>query len=384
MLEYLKIYKPSGIKLVYGERQYVWDEKGKKYLDYHTGFGVAFLGHRPRRVIEALREQMDKIMVTSLSFDCDVRKMLLQELSRIVPQSYSYVVLQNSGTEAVEAALKIARKATRKSKIVAFIGSFHGRTFGALSITWNPKYREPFKPLLPEVTFLPWNKVDYLEKGIDENTAAVILELVQGEGGVNPADKEFVKAVYDETRRKNCLLIIDEIQTGFGRTGTIWAFQQYNVEPDIFTAGKAMGGGFPVGVVIMKKNVGETMVPGEHGSTFGGNPLACAAIIGSIRTLIEEDVVNQARVKGELLMKMLNEELSELRIIRRIKGLGLMLGIELRKTPQNALTMLQNEGLLASKAGLTTVRLLPPYLIDHDNIVWSISVIKDAISKLYG
>ena len=384
MLEYLKIYKPTGIKLVYGERQYVWDEKGKKYLDYHTGFGVAFLGHRPRRVIEALREQMDKIMVTSLSFDCDIRKMLLQELSRIVPQSYSYVVLQNSGTEAVEAALKIARKATRKSKIVAFIGSFHGRTFGALSITWNPKYREPFKPLLPEVTFLPWNKVDYLEKGIDENTAAVILELVQGEGGVNPADKEFVKAVYDETRRKNCLLIIDEIQTGFGRAGTIWAFQQYNVEPDIFTAGKAMGGGFPVGIVIMKKNVGEAMVPGEHGSTFGGNPLACAAIIGSIRTLIEEDVVNQARVKGELLMKMLNEELSELRIIRRIKGLGLMLGIELRKTPQNILTMLQNEGLLASKAGLTTVRLLPPYLIDHDNIVWSISVIKDAISKLYG
>ncbi len=384
MLEYLKIYKPTGIKLVYGERQYVWDERGKRYLDYHTGFGVAFLGHRPRRVIEALREQMDKIMVTSLSFDCDIRKMLLQELSRIVPQSYSYVVLQNSGTEAVEAALKIARKATRKSKIVAFIGSFHGRTFGALSITWNPKYREPFKPLLPEVTFLPWNKVDYLEKGIDENTAAVILELVQGEGGVNPADKEFVKAVYDETRRKNCLLIIDEIQTGFGRAGTIWAFQQYNVEPDIFTAGKAMGGGFPVGIVIMKKNVGEAMVPGEHGSTFGGNPLACAAIIGSIRTLIEEDVVNQARVKGELLMKMLNEELSELRIIRRIKGLGLMLGIELRKTPQNILTMLQNEGLLASKAGLTTVRLLPPYLIDHDNIVWSISVIKDAISKLYG
>jgi len=383
VLEYLKIYKPTGIRLVYGNKQYVWDDNGKRYLDYHTGFGVAFLGHRPRRVVERLKRQLERLMVATPSFENDVRDEMLNLLGKIIPQRYRYIVLQNSGTEAVEVALKIARKATGRSKIVSFIGSFHGRTYGSLSVTWNPNYREPFKPLLPNVTFLPWNKIEHLERGIDEDTAAVILELIQGEGGVNPASLEFVKALYDEVKRKNCLLIVDEVQTGFGRTGSIWAFQQYNVEPDIFTAGKAIGGGFPVGLVVVRDGLGDVLKPGEHGSTFGGNPLACAAIVGSIETLLEDDVADKARVKGERLRRLLEEELGELRIVRRVKGLGLMLGVELRKQPISVILELQKLGLLASKAGATTVRLLPPYLISDDDISWSIEVLKNAISKCY-
>lgn len=356
-----------GLKIVKGEGQYVWDEHGKKYLDFHTGHGVAFLGHRNKIVIEHIKMQMDEIMTLTPSFYTRIRDEMLEELDKVKPKGLESVCMLNSGSEAVELALKIARKVTRKKKLVAFKNSFHGRTFAALSVTWNRRYREPFEPLLGDVIFADFNNAESL-KSIGNDVAAIIVEPVQGEGGVVPAEVEFMKELSEVAESKGALLIIDEIQSGFGRTGKLWAHEHFGISPDIMTAGKSMGGGFPVSAVFLRDEIASKLEEGDHGSTFGGNPLAMAAVTGAIKALKLDNAVEKAEEKGRKLLSVLKDNLKHLRLVRQVRGLGLMIGVELRVGPSSFIEKLQNEGLLSLKAGSTVIRFLPPYLISDDDI----------------
>ena len=366
-MKLIQLYGDRGLVIVKGEGQYVWDSNGKKYLDLHLGIGVAFLGHRNRKIIEYLSRQMENIMTLSTSFSTPIKDEMLKELDYVKPDKMDNVILLNSGTEANEAAIKTARKITGRKKIVAFKNAFHGRTAGSLSVTWNKKYREPFEPLMSPVEFLTYNNLDELKK-IDEQTAAVIVEPIQGEGGVIPANQEFMKALREQTEKVGALLIVDEVQTGFGRTGKIWAYQHYNIIPDMLTAGKAIGGGFPVSALFLPDWIAEKLEEGDHGSTYGGNPMAMAAVTAACKVLREDNVPEQASVKGELFMRILHERLGDLKAVREIRGKGLMIGIDIRFPPGIALKVMQDEGVLALKAGTTVIRFLAPYMITQKDM----------------
>jgi acetylornithine/LysW-gamma-L-lysine aminotransferase len=379
------LYEDRGLDIVYAEGQYVWDSAGRKYLDMHTGHGVAFLGHRHPHIVKNLAEQMGKIITLSTSFKTRVREEMLDVLSKIVPKNFEYVYLLNSGSEAVDFVLKICRKTTKRKKIVYFTKAFHGRTFGALSITSSsPKYREGFEPLLPETYEARFNSIEDIDKIVDNNTACVILEVIQGEGGVNVASEDFVKFVRKKTLEVDALMVVDEIQTGFGRTGYIWSFEHYGILPDIFIAGKAIGGGFPVSVVFLPHTVVSKLEQGDHGSTYGGNPLACAAVKAATEVLINENVHLQAKAKGEELFAKLREKLKDVRIVKEIRGRGLMIGIDLKIKPGEIIKYLQDVGIIVLKAGNTVVRLLPPYLINRDDIEFVVSTFEQCFSQKYG
>jgi acetylornithine/LysW-gamma-L-lysine aminotransferase len=381
MLKYLMFYEDRGLEIVYAEGQYVWDFNGVKYLDMHTGHGVAFLGHRNPHIVKALIEQLSKVATVSTSFRVRVREEMLEILSKIVPSKFEYAYLLNSGSEAVDFALKVSRAVSNRKKIVHFTNSFHGRTFGALSVTSSLKYRKGVEPLLPEVYQAKFNSVEDVEKIVDESTAAIIVELIQGEGGVNIASKEFAKVVRERASKTGALLIIDEIQTGFGRTGTTWLFEQYNIVPDILLAGKAIGGGFPVSVAFLPHEIVSKIEPGLHGSTYGGNPLACAAVKASTEVLLQDSVPRQAMEKGEFLISSLKARLKDVRIVRDVRGSGLMIGIDLRFEPTKLVKCLQDNKILALKAGVTVLRLLPPYLITMNDINYVVEVIGKCIEE---
>jgi acetylornithine/LysW-gamma-L-lysine aminotransferase len=382
MLKYLMLYEDRGLDVVYAEGQYVWDSTGRKYLDMHTGHGVVFLGHRHPHIVKTLIEQISKIVTLSTSFRTRIREEMLDILSKIVPNNFEYVYLLNSGSEAVDFAIKICRKATKRKKIVYFTKSFHGRTYGALSVTSsNSKYKEGFEPFLPETFEIRFNSIEDVDKVVDESTACVILEVIQGEGGVNVASEDFVKFVRKKTLEVGALMVVDEIQTGFGRTGYIWGFEHYGILPDIFTAGKAIGGGFPVSAIFLPHDIASKLRQGDHGSTYGGNPLACAAVKASTEVLVNEQVHLQAKAKGEKLFKKIRERLQNVRIVREIRGRGLMIGIDLRVTPGEVIKCLQDAGVLALKAGTTVVRLLPPYLITEQDIEFAVDMLEQCIVK---
>ncbi|BFH73212.1 aspartate aminotransferase family protein [Sulfurisphaera javensis] len=366
-MKFIQLYGDRGLTIVKGEGQYVWDINGRKYLDLHTGIGVAFLGHRNKRVVEYLTRQMENIMTLSTSFSTPIKEEMLKELDPLKPDKMDNLILFNSGTEAVEAALKTARKVTGRKKIIAFKNSFHGRTAGSLSVTWNKRYREPFEPLMSPVEFLTYNNIDEL-KNIDDQTAAVIVEPIQGESGVIPANEEFMKALREQTQKVGALLIADEVQTGFGRTGKVWAYQHYGIVPDLLTAGKAIGGGFPVSALFLPDWIAEKLEEGDHGSTYGGNPLAMAAVTAASKVLKEDNVPEQAHIKGELFRKILQEKLSDLKSLREIRGKGLMIGIDIRFPPAIALKVMQDESVLALKAGTTVIRFLAPYMITQKDM----------------
>lgn len=380
IMKMLKFYQDRGLNIVKGKDQYVWDSQGNKYLDLHAGHGVAFLGHNNRTIIEYLKKQMEEIITLTPAFDTPIREEMLKELDTIKPENLDNVFLLNSGSEAIELSIKISRKITKRKKIIAFKNSFHGRTMGALAVTWNKKYREPFEPLIEPVEFLEYNNLDSLKK-ISDDVAAVIVEPVQGEGGVIPAKKEFMKSLREITEKTGSLLIIDEVQTGFGRTGKIWAYQHFDIKPDILTAGKAIGGGFPVSAVFLPDWIGEKLEEGDHGSTYGGNPLAAAAVTAACKVLKSENVPEQAREKGELFIKMLKEKLEDFKSVREIRGLGLMIGIDLRFNPLTTIKILQDEKVLSLKAGLTVVRFLPPYLITQYDMEWASNAARKGISE---
>jgi acetylornithine/LysW-gamma-L-lysine aminotransferase len=369
VLKLMSFYAPRNLKVDRGEGQYLWDAEGRRYLDCHTGHGVAFLGHRNPIVVEEIRSQLEKLMVLSPVFDSEVKEEVTKLLEKILPKNLTHFYLLNSGSEAVELSLKLARRITGRRKFISFINAFHGRTMGALAMTWNPGYRKDYDPFPWEVEFLPYNDAGAVERAVDENVAAVIVEPVQGEGGLSAATPEFLKTIRERCDGAGAFMIVDEVQSGFGRTGALWAYQRAGVELDILVAGKSMGGGFPVSMVAVGEEVGSRIEAGAHGSTHGGNPLALAALKGGIRVLLEDHVVERAAEAGELMGRMLERVASENpESARGVRGIGLMRGLELRWNPAPCIQELQSRGVLALRAGLTVLRLLPPYMITRHDI----------------
>ncbi|MCL7401973.1 MAG: aspartate aminotransferase family protein [Thaumarchaeota archaeon] len=383
MVRLIQFYSPRGLKLSRAENQYVWDFDGRKYIDCHTQYGSLFLGHRNPRIITAIKDQLDKIYGAYPAFDTEAKEKALESLSKILPRKLEYVYMLNGGGEAVELSLKTARKLTGRKKFISFINAFHGRTMGALSVTWNPKYREGYDPFPWDVRFLPYNKVEEVEREVDNETAGVIVEVIQGEGGLNEASIEFLKAIREACDRTGAQMIIDEVQTGFGRTGYLWAHQIANIEPDILVAGKAIGGGFPVSLAAIKSELGEKLKEGDHGSTFGVNPLACSALTASIQVLLEENVVEKTASIGRVFRESLESIKGEFgEVVREVKGRGLMLGIETRFEPTPILKLLQDNGVIALRAGRLVLRFLPPYMITLQDIQHITEALKRALSQV--
>jgi acetylornithine/LysW-gamma-L-lysine aminotransferase len=297
----------------------------------------------------------------------------MKKITSLVP-GLNRVFFCNSGTEAVEAAFKFARLSTGRKNVIATMRAFHGRTFGSLSATFNKKYREGFEPLLPGFSHVPFNNIGALEKAVTDETAAFILEVVQGEGGVHPANAEYVQAARRICDERGALLIVDEVQTGFGRTGKMFAIQHFGVTPDLLCCAKSLAGGLPMGAVLIGKNV-QNLAPGIHASTFGGNPLSCAAGVVALTVLEEEGLPAQAEAKGEYLMEKLCAIQSP--YIREVRGLGLMVGIEMKQKVAPYLRALQEKRVIALNAGMTVIRLLPPLVISYEQIDHLVEVLTE-------
>jgi acetylornithine/LysW-gamma-L-lysine aminotransferase len=358
------VYPKRPVAIVRGEGARLWDAEGRLFLDCVAGQGAANLGHSHPAIVAAVQEQATRLISCGEILPNDQRAAYLSELAAVLPFP-ARTFLCNSGAESIEASIKFARLLTKRTRIVATRRSFHGRTLGALSATWEPKYRKPFEPLLPDVTHISYGSTEALDEAIDEQTAAVLLEPIQGEGGVNlpPAGYlEHARKVCDE---RGALLVLDEVQTGFGRTGHLFAMQHHGIVPDMLALAKSIAGGLPMGAVALHERHG-TLPTGAHGSTFGGNPLVCAAARAVLRVMHEEDVPGQATAKGTWLREHLRA-LGSPRV-REVRGLGLLNGIELKERVQPYLSGLLERGVLALPAGPNVLRLLPPLIITYDDL----------------
>ena len=374
------VYQKFPVALVKGRGATVWDANGKAYIDCMSGYGVSLVGHCHPKVVAAIREQCERLISCHGSFYNDKRAELVEKLAEISPKGLGKVFLCNSGAESVECALKAAVKYTQKTEVVSMARGFHGKTFGALSATHNPKYRGAFQNLIEQnFKFVPFGKIEKVQEAVTEKTAAVIVEPVQGEGGVYVAPDGYLKALRDLCDQKGVVLIFDEVQTGFGRTGRMWASQHWNVVPDIMCISKAMGGGVPIGATIAKNEVMDSLEVGEHSSTFGGNPLACAAACATIDVIVDEKLPERARVLGNKFMEILREMVSDLRILREVRGLGLMVGLESRTFIGDVLSEALNRGLLLLYAGKTVIRFLPPLVIEMSQLEKAAEILKDVL-----
>lgn len=370
------VYAKQALTIVRGQGASLFDADGVEYLDCSSGHGVANLGHAHPKVAEAIYKQANTLITLFESFPNDQRAMLMEKITSLAP-GLDRVFFCNSGTEAVEASFKFARISTGRKNIIAAMRAFHGRTFGSLSATFNKKYREGFEPLLPGVSHVAYNNIEALEKAVSEETAAVILEVVQGEGGVYPASQEYIQAARRICDERGALLIIDEIQTGFGRTGRLFAIQHFGVTPDLLTCAKSLAGGVPMGAVLIGRHV-QNLTPGVHGSTFGGNPLSCAAANAALDIILSEDLPRQAEVKGAYLMDRLKRIQSP--NIREVRGLGLMIGIEMKQKVAPYLKALQECHIIALNAGMTVIRLLPPLVITYEQIDHLVDVLSEVLT----
>lgn len=370
------VYAKQQLSIVRGQGASLFDVDGNEYLDCSSGHGVANLGHAHPKVAAAIAEQAAMLITLFESFPNDKRAALTQKMTSLVP-GLERVFLCNSGTEAVEAALKFARISTGRSNIVAAMRAFHGRTFGSLSATFNKKYRQGVEPLVPGFSHVPYNNIESLETAVTAETAAVILETIQGEGGIYPADADYLQAARRICDEHGALLILDEIQSGFGRTGKMFAAQHYDVAPDLLCCAKSLAGGVPIGAVLIGEKV-QNLTPGVHGSTFGGNPLSCAAALAALAAIEEEDLAGQAAEKGAYLMERLRKIESPL--IREVRGMGLMVGIELKQKVAPYLKALQERNIIALNAGMTVLRLLPPLVISYEQIDRLIVALTDVLT----
>ncbi|HEY3311414.1 MAG TPA: aspartate aminotransferase family protein [Anaerolineales bacterium] len=370
------LYTKQPIIFVRGQGASLWDIDGVEYLDCSSGHGVANLGHAHPRVAAALAEQSTRLITLFETFYNDQRAALMQAMASLVP-GLDRVFFCNSGTESVEAAIKFSRISTGRPGIVATMRAFHGRTFGSLSATYNKKYREGFEPLVPGFSHVPYNNIAALEQAVTGETAAFILEVVQGEGGVYLADPAYVQAARRICDEHGALLIVDEVQSGFGRTGKLFAVEHSGVTPDLLCCAKSLAGGVPMGAVLIGPAV-KNLVPGVHGSTFGGNPLSCAAAVAALQAIQEEGLPAQAAEKGAYLLEKLRQIDSLL--VREVRGLGLMVGIELKQKVQPYLKTLQEQHILALNAGLTVIRLLPPLVITYAQIDHLVAVLAAVLS----
>lgn len=358
-------YPQRDIALVRGEGVCLWDAEGREYIDCTSGYGVASLGHAHPELSAAIAEQARRLITCSTIFYNDRRSELMARLAGLLPDELNRIFLCNSGTEAVEAAIKLARFTTGRPGIIATMRGFHGRTLGALSATWNRKYREPFEPLVPGFSHVPFDDLERMAEAVGSDTAAVLVEIVQGEGGVRPGSPDYFRGLRELCTERDVLLIIDEVQTAFGRTGRWFAIEHVGIVPDMVCLAKALGGGVPIGAVAIGPAVAQ-LTPGSHGSTFGGNPLAAAAALATIDALEQEGLIQHAAEVGEYLLDKLAQVESPL--IREVRGFGLMVGVELKVRVMPILQDLMEQGILALPAGPTVLRLLPPLIISQAQI----------------
>jgi len=368
--------------MVRGEGCWLWNSEGSRFLDLTSGHGVAPLGHCHPALRRAIGEQAGRLISLSASFLNDRRGELLESLRSVLPEPFEHVFLCNSGTEAIEAGLKFAFLATGRSGAVALKQGFHGRTLGSLAVTWNPNFRGPFAPLLRQVSFVTPGDIEGLESSIDDDTGVVVAEIIQGESGVIPIAADFLLAAQRLCHERGALLLVDEIQTGFGRTGEWFAHSIHGLEPDMMAMAKGIAGGFPMGALASTAQVAASLKAGLHGTTFGGSPLASAAACATIDTLAAENLVARAAASGAKLIAMLRAELEGLPLVKEVRGRGLMIGIDLRQRVGPYLDRLMNDHqVLALPAGPTVLRLLPALILDDDQIELAVEAIVAVLSQ---
>jgi acetylornithine/LysW-gamma-L-lysine aminotransferase len=376
------VFARKKIVLVEGKGTLVWDINRKEYLDFTSSYGVAALGHSHLKVVKAINEQTKKLISCHSGFYNPKRAELLQKILKLTPNDLNKVFLSNSGAESVECAIKLARKFSGKPEIISFMGAYHGKTMGALSATWDKKYRRPFEPLIPEFKHLPPNNLDKLGKAITDKTAAIIIEPIRGEGGVRLPKNGFLQGVKKICEKKNILLILDEVQTSFGRTGKIFSFEHWNITPDILCLAKPFAGGLPIGITIAKEHIMSSFKIGEHTSTFSGGPVVCAAACAAIDSFLEENLVDNASIQGEYFKSKLEVLKNKHKIIKEVRGLGLMLAIELRKDVYDIIQKAMDNGLLILSAGRTVLRFLPPLIVTKKEIDQAINILDSIIGDI--
>jgi ornithine--oxo-acid transaminase len=382
-----KNYHPLPVVLVKGEGVWVWDKNGKKYLDMLAAYSAVNQGHRHPRIIQAAKEQMERITITSRAFHNDKMGEFVKLLCEIT--GYDKALPMNTGAEAVETAIKAARKwgsevkgiDSEKVEIIVCDNNFHGRTVTIISFSSEEQYKSGFGPFTPGFVSVEFGNADKIEEAINENTAALLIEPVQGEGGVIVPPEGYMKKVREITKRHDVLLIFDEIQTGLGRTGALFSYMYEDIKPDMLIVGKALGGGvYPVSAILANDEVMSVFNPGDHGSTFGGNPLASAVAIASLKTIIDEDLSRKSKENGKYFVERLNEIHSP--IVKEIRSRGLMVGVEIEKsfgTARKYSEILLEKGMLCKETHDQTLRFTPPLVINKQEIDWAVKIIEETL-----
>lgn len=375
------VFAKKPVVLTRGKGALVWDVNGKEFVDCTSGYGVALLGHCHPKIVEAVREQAGKLITCHAGYYNDKRAEFLQKLTGITPKGLNKAFLSNSGAESVECAIKLARKHKGKPEIIAMMGAFHGKTMGALSATWDKKYREPFLPLVPEIKHVPPDNLEKVREAISEKTAAVLVEPIRGEGGIRVPPDGFLKGLREICDEKNILLMFDEVQTGFGRTGKLFACEHWNVVPDVICLAKPLAGGLPLGATVARENVMSSFKVGDHSTTYSGNPLVCAAGCAAIDVLLEEKLPERAAVLGMYFKSELEKLQSKHRTVKEVRGLGFMLGMEMKFDVLNTLFKTKEKGVLVLDAGRNVLRFLPPLVICKEQIDKTISVLDGVLEE---
>lgn len=372
------LYQKFPVRIERGKGAYVWDTSGKEYIDCMGGYGVALVGHCNPRVVEAIKNQAEKLIVCHMSLYNDTREDFLTKTAAIAPQGLNKIFFSNSGAEAVEAALKFSRRYTGKTGIISMNGGYHGKTFGALSVTYSEKYRKPFMPLLESVKFLPYTNPN-IEDSIDDSIGTVIVEPIQGETGIILPPDRLLQNMREVCTKHKIILIFDEIQSGFGRTGKMWAGEHWKTVPDIMCLAKGIAGGIPMGLTLCKPEIVEALRVGEHSSTFGGNPLACAAGSATIEALTEDKLVENAAALGNYFKEGLLILKEKHKIVREVRGIGMMLAVELRFDVKNVLIDGIRNGLLMLYSGKNILRLLPPLVMEKRTVSTALEIIDNLL-----
>ena len=369
------LYQRFPVNIAKGKGTKVWDTAGKEYIDCMGGYGVALVGHCNDRVVDALKRQAEILITAHMSTYNDTRLRFMEKIASVAPPSLNKIFFANSGAESVEAALKFARKYSGRHGVIAMNGGYHGKTFGALSVTYSEKYRKSFMPLLDGVKFVPYSDPSMLEDIIDDTIGSVILEPIQGETGIIVPPDDLLPRIREICDRHNLVLIFDEIQSGLGRTGKMWAGQNWNTTPDIMCLAKGIAGGIPMGLVLAEQEIMDSMKIGEHSSTFGGSPIACAAGTATIEALIDDKLIDNAAKMGVYFKEELIRLQEKHKIVRQVRGIGMMLGVELRFDVKDILFDGIRRGLLILYSGRNILRLLPPLVMDETTVSHAVDII---------
>ncbi len=369
------LYQRFPVNIAKGRGTKVWDTAGNEYIDCMGGYGVALVGHCNDRVVNAIKRQAEILITAHMSTYNDTRLRFMEKIASVAPPPLNKIFFANSGAESVEAALKFARKFSGRHGVIAMNGGYHGKTFGALSVTYSEKYRKSFMPLLDGVKFVPYSDPSLLEEVIDDTIGSVILEPIQGETGIIVPPADLLPKIRQICDRRNLVLIFDEIQSGLGRTGKMWAGQNWNTTPDIMCLAKGIAGGIPMGLVLAKQEIMDTMKLGEHSSTFGGSPIACAAGTATMEALIDDKLIDNAAKIGVHFKEGLNRLQEKHKIVRQVRGIGMMLGVELRFDVKDILFDGIRRGLLILYSGRNILRLLPPLVMDEMTVSRVVDII---------